>query len=232
MAKLFAYLCSVHIELSVASSKCSCLLSPDLLQFCESSPGKLEDRAQGPTNALSGQLEKFSRKSQLSRRCNSRFSGHIKPTWCLSQYLNVCCKYLMPNWIIHSVAVAHCLATPPSPFRLATPRIRFPFRSSNELIWINLKFCWVCLCQHLVCLSPIAILLAVLDLSAAAASVSTFPPVGVADGRWNVGGWIARRGIDLAWHTLRRIMRRNARIVQISGARLHLLGTHQYLHFN
>lgn len=113
MAKLFAYLCSVHIELSVASSKCSCLLSPDLLQFCESSPGKLEDRAQGPTNALSGQLEKFSRKSQLSRRCNSRFSGHIKPTWCLSQYLNVCCKYLMPNWIIHSVAVAHCLATPP-----------------------------------------------------------------------------------------------------------------------
>jgi len=32
------------------------------------SPGKVKDRAQGPPNALSGQLEKFSRKSRLSSR--------------------------------------------------------------------------------------------------------------------------------------------------------------------
>lgn len=63
MPKLFTYLCSVHIgTLGLAA-----VSGP----IAEASPWKSgEDRAQEDqrTNALSGQLEKFSRKSQLSSR--------------------------------------------------------------------------------------------------------------------------------------------------------------------
>lgn len=87
---------------------CICSCPSQLLHFrsgsrgpVEKGPERLRSQPQEPPNALGGQLEKFRRGNLQSKMELETYRFDWLTDW-LSQYLNVCCKYLMPNWIIHS----------------------------------------------------------------------------------------------------------------------------------